>query len=54
MGLSSQEYWGGLQCLTPGDLPHPEIEPISLMSPALVGGFLTTSATWEAQTSNTC
>ena len=25
------------------------IEPISLMSPALAGKFLTTSATWEAQ-----
>ena len=26
----------------PGDLPDPEIEPASLMSPALIGGFLTT------------
>ena len=30
------------------DLPDPEIEPMSLMSPALAGGFFTTSATWEA------
>ena len=30
------------------DLPHPEIEPASLMSPALAGGFFTTSTTWEA------
>ena len=29
----------------PGDLPDPGIEP---MSPALAGGFFTTSATWEA------
>ena len=29
-----------------GDLPDPGIEP---MSPALAGGFFTTSATWEAQ-----
>ena len=30
-----------------GDLPDPEIEPTST-SPALAGGFFTTSATWEA------
>ena len=28
-----------------GDLPHPGIEPTSLPSPALAGGFFTTSAT---------
>ena len=33
----------------PGDLPDPGIEPVSLMSPALAGGFFTTGATWEAQ-----
>ena len=32
----------------PGDLPNPGVESISLMSPALVAGFFTTSATWEA------
>ena len=31
---------------TPGDLPDPGIEPASLPSPALAGGFFTTSATW--------
>ena len=30
------------------DLPDPGIEPMSLQSPALVGRFFTTSATWEA------
>ena len=30
------------------DLPNPGIKPISLNSPALAGGFSTTSATWEA------
>ena len=30
------------------DLPDPGIEPSSLESPALAGGFFTTSATWEA------
>ena len=48
MGFSRQEYWSGLPCLPPGDLPDPEIEPISLMSPALAGGFFASSATWEA------
>ena len=32
-----------------GDLPHPEIEPRFLASPALAGGLFTTGATWEAQ-----
>ena len=32
----------------PGDLPDPGIEPTSPESPALAGGFFTTSATWEA------
>ena len=30
-----------------GNLPDPGIEPASLASPALTGGFFTTSATWE-------
>ena len=46
MGFSRQEYWSGLPCSPPGDLPNPGIEPISLTSPALAGGFLTTSTTW--------
>ena len=29
------------------DLPDPEVEPSCLKSPALEGGFFTTSATWE-------
>ena len=29
--------------------PDPGIEPVSLKSPALAGGFFHTSATWEAQ-----
>ena len=31
--------------LTPGDLPDPGIESVSLASPALAGGFFTTSTT---------
>ena len=30
----------------PGDLPNPGIEPMSLTSPALAGGFFSTSTTW--------
>ena len=48
MGFSRQQYWSGLPCPPPGDLPGPGIEPLSLTSPALAGGFLTTSTTWEA------
>ena len=32
----------------PEDLPNPGIKPESLMSPALAGGFFTTS-TWELE-----
>ena len=49
MGFSKQEYWSGLPCPPPGDLPDPGIEPMSLMSSAVAGGFFTTSALWEAQ-----
>ena len=30
MGFSRQEYWSGLPCPPPGDLPDPGIEPRSL------------------------
>ena len=48
MGFSRQDYWSGLPCPPPGDLPDPGTEPASLMSPALAGGLFTTSATREA------
>ena len=32
IGLSRQEYWSGLLCPSPGDLPNPDIKP---RSPAL-------------------
>ena len=51
-GISRQEYWSFLPYPTPGDLPDPGIESMSLASPALAGGFFTTSATWEALTHN--
>ena len=39
MGFSRQEYWSGLPYTSPGDLPDPGTEPVSLASPALVGRF---------------
>ena len=44
MGFSRQEYWSGLPCPPPGDLPNPEIKPASLTSPALAGEVFTTSS----------
>ena len=38
-----QEYWSGLPFSTPGNLPHPGIEPVS---PALAGGLFTITVTW--------
>ena len=46
--LSREEYWSGLPCPSPGTLPYPGIESVSLISPALTGKFFTTSAPWEA------
>ena len=48
VGFPRQEYWSGLPCTPPGDLPIPGIEPASLASPALAGGFFITDTTWEA------
>ena len=42
MGFSWQEYWSGLSFLSSGAFPDPGIEPASLVSPALAGGFFTT------------
>ena len=47
VGFYRQEYWSGL-LFPSGDLLHTGIEPTSLKSPALAGGFFTTSTTWEA------
>ena len=44
MGFSRQEYWNGLPCPPPGDLPNPGIKPVSLTSPTLAGGFFAAGA----------
>ena len=33
IGFSRQEYWSGLPCSSPGDLPNPRTEPTSAMCP---------------------
>ena len=47
MGFSRQEYWSGLPCPPPEDLPDPGIEPMSPASPALGGEFFTARVTWH-------
>ena len=49
MGFSSQEHWSGLSCSSPGDLPDPGVEPVSLMSPALASEFITANPTAGSQ-----
>ena len=45
MEFSRHEYWSGLPCPLPGDLPYSGVKPMSLTSAALGGRFFTTSAT---------
>ena len=42
IGFPRQECWSGLPFPTLEDLPDPGIEPMSLVAPALAGGFFTT------------
>ena len=44
-GFSRQEYRSGSPCSPPGDLPDTEIQPTSLLPPALAGRSFTTGAT---------
>ena len=48
MGILQAEYWSGLPCPPPWDLPDPGVKLMSVLSPELAGGFFTTSTTWEA------
>ena len=40
MGFSRQEYWSGLPCSPPGDLPNREIRPESPPTPELQADYL--------------
>ena len=42
MGFFQQEYWSGLPCPPPQNLPDLGIKPTSVASLALVGTFFTT------------
>ena len=39
MGFSRQEYWCGLPCPPPEDLPDPGVKLTPLTSPAFAGGL---------------
>ena len=47
MEFSRQEYWDEVSFPIPRDLPDPGMKLVSFGSPALAGGFFTTSTTWE-------
>ena len=49
MEFSRQEYWSGLPCPTPGDLPDLEIETASAV---LAGGFFINCATGKPSRSH--
>ena len=53
MEFFRQEYWSRSPFLAPQDFPHPGIKHAFPGSPALAGGFFTTSATWEGQNKHT-
>ena len=42
MGFPKKEYWSGLPFPPPGDLPDTGVKLMSLVFPALPGGFFTT------------
>ena len=47
MGFPRQEYWSRLPFPTPGDLPGPGIEPVSLASPTLAADSLPLAFPWK-------
>ena len=40
IGIRRQEYWSGLPCPPPGDLPNPGVKPVYRVSPELAGWVL--------------
>ena len=44
-GILQAKSWSGWPCLSSGDLPDPGNQTVSLMPPALTGGFFTTNTT---------
>ena len=54
MEFSRQEYWSRLPFPSPGRLPHPGIQSMSLVSPLLAGVFFTSWTTWKLKFHITC
>ena len=50
MEFSRQKYWNGLSFPTPGDLPDPRIESVSVASPISAGRFFTTAPSGKPST----
>ena len=50
-GIPRREYRTGVPCLPPGGLPHPGVEPTSLLSLALAGGFFITKPPGKPESS---
>ena len=48
MGFSRQEYWSGLPCPPPGDLPNPGSEPTIFCDYSNAGEFSTDEPLGEA------
>ena len=54
VGFFRQEYWSQLPFPSPGDLPDPGTEPVSVAFPALAGGLIYHCSTWEALCDSKC
>ena len=49
MEFSMEEYWSGLLCPPPGDLPNPGVKPAPSYVSCIDRWVLYLGATWEAQ-----
>ena len=54
MGIPRQQYWSQLPFPSPGDLPHPGIEPAFLMSPAFGRWVLYYGLPWWLRGQSIC
>ena len=54
MGFSRQEYWSALPFPSPGDLPDPGVESLSLAPLALAGRFFTAELTGKPSKGLSC
>ena len=54
MGFPRQEYWSGLPCPPPGDLPNPGIEPVSRCVSYIAGSIFTSEPPGKPSVSWMC